>query len=1056
MGDGTAPPAGPEGLTSDEARARLDRFGFNELAEKKVNICLKFLSYFWGPMPIMIWIAILVEFLNADWPDFGVLLFLQIVNGCVGFYEELNAGNAVAALKESLAAKANVKRDNVFKIIDARELVPGDLINIKLGDIVPADVKLMEDGGEMEVDQAALTGESLPITAYPGDSLKMGSTIKRGENEAHVEYTGANTFFGKAASMVNSVEQKGRFQIVLFRVTMFLLLVAALAVAVILVYLLVNGVEPLTAVGICVVLLVASIPIAMQVVSTSTMAVGSRRLAEKKVIVAKLSAIEEMAGMNMLCSDKTGTLTLNKLRLFDPILIGDCAADELIFMSALAAKRIAEGQDAIDFCLTQAVKNQARFDDYTEENFLPFDPVIKRTEATVRNKKTGKVFKTTKGAPQVILAMAHNFTEIEARVSAAVQDLADRGYRSLGVATTDDQGRWVFLGVLSLFDPPREDTADTIRMALSMGIEVKMITGDQTAIAKETSRSLGMGTNILGTEVLDKTEGPVPGHGGRSLKEIVREADGFAEVFPEHKFQIVEILMNQGFTCGMTGDGVNDAPALKRAHIGIAVEGATDAAQAAADIVLTEPGLSVIIDAVLRARKIFARVRNYCIYRISATLCLVFFFFFAVLIFKVEDYFTEAQRQVQTTGHLWDDRTSTQIERVFTLPVIALVLITILNDGTIITIARDKVIPASKPQNWNLPEVYSVSCALGSTLVIETLLLLLMGLNTGNLHYGHGSNFAQNHDGTPCGAYPATTGNGINLNQDYCDFASLVDSPATGGAPSITKADWNEAQEGGQTYVDNILKSQCKYWHQDSQRTASSTPNRINGGCYGMCSVYLASSHKVSCTNTANKFWGDPAYGNILSYDQLKTLVYMGLSISAFMTVYAARTRGAFFERRPGYALLAAFLVATGFTTVFAGVVKGKQLGMEHLTGQQIGWCWLYVIVWFLIQDLIFKRVIYMVYDRYHHETTAADEAAMVAKKLASTNLESERRDARFTAGGSGRDGRMHSITSASGTLGPHSLGGGGSSALVTKVNEIETKVNKMEQEIVQIKAKMH
>ena len=554
-----------------------------------------------------------------------------------------------------------------WRILASCDLVPGDVINLKLGDIVPADCILL-DGPPLEVDQAALTGESLPVTMYPGDSAKMGATVKRGEIEAHVSATGSNTFFGKAASMVNSVENVSRFQKVMFKINMVLLSTAAVITTIIMIVLLNEGTPPpplyictirdqntlplcshtcvlltcsgpsvhscgspstpsllligvalLRALAICVVLLVASIPIAMQLVSTSTMAVGARRLAENGVIVSRLGAIEEMAGMDMLCSDKTGTLTQNKLKLYEPIVIGDVTDRELILYATLAAKRMEEGQDAIDFCITNecTADPQSKKDltQYVELAFEPFDPTSKRTVATVKNTTTNAEFQTCKGMCNIVLDMCNPSEAMRMKVVGGVQELADRGYRALGVAKTNSSGEWEFLGVLSLFDPPREDTKETIAKAMAMGIPVKMVTGDQTAIAKETCRSLGMGAGILNSDLFNLTDAERDG----SLSDIVKGAHGFAEVFPEHKFKIVKLLMDCGYTVGMTGDGVNDAPALKRANIGIAVEGATDAARAAADIVLTDPGLKTIIDAIFRARKIFARVRNYCIYRISAT-----------------------------------------------------------------------------------------------------------------------------------------------------------------------------------------------------------------------------------------------------------------------------------------------------------------------------------------------------------------------------------------------------------------------------------------------------
>lgn len=717
-----------EGLTTFEASKRLDLFGYNELPEKHQNPILQYLSYFWGPMPIMIWLAAIVELVQAllgasdHWTDFAVLLGLQWANGTVAFFEEHNAGNAIAALKASLAPKANVKRDGTFRIVKARELVPGDRIVLQLGGVVPADA-ILGEGKTLEVDQAALTGESLPVTMRTGDTAKMGSTIRRGEMEAIVSKTGENTFFGRAATMVAAVEQVGRFQQVLYNVMMFLMGLASFLVVIILGVLLAdNGTssqEVLDSVGAAVVLLIASIPIAMQVVATVTMAVGANMLASKKAIVARLSAIEELAGMHTLCSDKTGTLTLNELKLDDPVVFDpDITKERIIFLSALAAKRLDEGQDAIDTCITNKALefySQSQLREYEQVDFLPFDPSTKRTEATLSHKTEGK-FKVTKGAAPEILQLCQNRHLVEAKVLNTVNSLADRGYRALGVAVSDQKGQFTFKAVLSLFDPPRIDTEQTIKRAQEMGVQVKMITGDHTAIAIETARRLGMGSTIHSVHKMraaENSSAQLP-ENSNNMDDMILAADGFAEVLPEDKYKIVEVLQNSGQVVGMTGDGVNDAPALKKAQIGIAVEGSTDAARAAADIVLTEPGLSVIIDAMQMSRKIFQRVRNYCIFRISGTIQLIFFFFVAVF-FSPKKFYSD-----------------TDINN-FRLPVLAVVLITLVNDACVLTISRDNVNASKDPQAWHLKEVFIISAVLGFTACAGTILILLAGLHAGDL-----------------------------------------------------------------------------------------------------------------------------------------------------------------------------------------------------------------------------------------------------------------------------------------------------------------------------------
>lgn len=478
------------------------------------------------------------------------------------------------------------------------------------------------------------------------------------------------------------------------------------------------------------------------------MAIGARELAQHKAIVAKLSAIEALAGMTILCSDKTGTLTKNKLTLDTPVVFTGTEQD-VIFAAALAAKR--EGQDAIDLCLTNSVPRLDVLHAHRHVQFIPFDPVSKRTEAVIEPPDGAARFKVSKGAPQVILALAHNAFEIQYRVEEVVNDFASKGYRALGVARTNANEQWDFLGLIPLFDPPRDDTKATIDRAIEMGVEVKMITGDQLAIAKETARRLGMGTNMYTTEVLTKEPSE------ERLQELAEHADGFAQVFPEHKFQIVELIQKRGHLCGMTGDGVNDAPALKKADIGVAVEGATDAAKAAADIVLVEPGLSVIITAMVKAREIFLRMKSYVIYRIACTLTLLLFMFFAQLLL------TERERYFDATESIWagfpyDPRsfrdlnlplnvstaTSTAITSMFggslmpskfSLPAIVLVILVILNDGTIVSIAYDYVVASRFPQKWALPSTILVCVVLGFIGLFEILILyFLLALNNQTLN----------------------------------------------------------------------------------------------------------------------------------------------------------------------------------------------------------------------------------------------------------------------------------------------------------------------------------
>lgn len=755
---------GPEGLSEAEAAARLERYGFNVLEEQKRNEVLVFLSFFAGPMPVMIWLATLVVAFEEDWDDFAVLMTLQIVNGVVGYFEEKSAGDAIDALKQSLSPRATVKRGGDFRHLEAKYVVPGDLVNLKLGDIVPADCKLRA-GKPLEVDQAALTGESLPVSRGENDMVYMGSIIRRGEVEAIVCLTGSRTFFGRAAEMVGRAanEQQGRFAKIMFQNTTVLFLLSVSLCAVIFFEVYRSGLDFLESLSTVVVILVSAIPIAMQIVSTTVMAVGGRTLAERKAILARLSAIEELAGMDVLCSDKTGTLTQNKLQLFEPVLIDDSiSVNELVFLAALAAKRLAQGSDAIDTVVAASVaeSDRPRLDNYEVLDFTPFDPVIKRTEVRVQDPQ-GSEMRITKGATKVVLEMCADKEHVRDHVLAANDALAKRGFRSLGVAVARGgaTASWKFCGVLSLFDPPRVDTKHTLELAREMGIAVKMVTGDQTAIAIETSKGISLAPSPLIVDMrafVDAERKSIA-----TARSLVERVDGFAEVYPEHKYRIVELLqMSKALDApdshivGMTGDGVNDAPALKKANIGIAVEGATDAARAASDIVLTEPGLSVIIDAVRTARCIFARVRNYVIYRIACTLQLVFFFFFACLLFRPRNYYCFDDRDGESitqshftdcdydaldddgAGHNYFESDSQypyyydSAKYSFCIPVLGIVIITVLNDGTMLTIARDHVTPAQTPQNWNLNQLRLVASVLGFVPLASSLLLLYLGLSS--------------------------------------------------------------------------------------------------------------------------------------------------------------------------------------------------------------------------------------------------------------------------------------------------------------------------------------
>ncbi|KAB2604824.1 plasma membrane ATPase 4-like [Pyrus ussuriensis x Pyrus communis] len=696
-----------EGLSSEEGAQRLEIFGPNKLEEKKESKFLKFLGFMWNPLSWVMEAAAIMAIALAngdgkppDWQDFVGILCLLVINSTISFIEENNAGNAAAALMAGLAPKTKVLRDGKWSEQDAAILVPGDIISIKLGDIVPADARLLE-GDPLKIDQSALTGESLPVTKHPGDEVFSGSTCKQGEIEAVVIATGVHTFFGKAAHLVDSTNQVGHFQKVLTAIGNFCICSIAIGMLIeIVVMYPIQHRKYRSGIDNLLVLLIGGIPIAMPTVLSVTMAIGSHRLSQQGAITKRMTAIEELAGMDVLCSDKTGTLTLNKLSV-DKNLIEVFAKgvekEHVILLAARSSRT--ENQDAIDAAMVGMLADpkEARAG-VREVHFLPFNPVDKRTALTYID-NDGNWHRASKGAPEQILELCNCKEDFKKKAFAIIDKYAERGLRSLAVARQEVPekakesagGPWQLVGLLPLFDPPRHDSAETIRQALNLGVNVKMITGDQLAIAKETGRRLGMGTNMYPSASLlgqdkDASIAALP------IEELIEKADGFAGVFPEHKYEIVKKLQEKKHICGMTGDGVNDAPALKKADIGIAVADATDAARSASDIVLTEPGLSVIISAVLTSRAIFQRMKNYTIYAVSITIRIVFGFMFIALIWK------------------------------FDFSPFMVLIIAILNDGTIMTISKDRVKPSPLPDSWKLKEIFATGIVLGGYLALMTVI----------------------------------------------------------------------------------------------------------------------------------------------------------------------------------------------------------------------------------------------------------------------------------------------------------------------------------------------
>ena len=744
------------GLTEAEARRRLEIFGPNEIPEKEPSFWVRLLKRFWGPIPWMIEIAAILSALVQKWEDFAIIVTLLLVNAYIDFRQESKAISALQVLKQKLSKTALVLREGRWLTLPARELVPGDVVKLKIGDIVPADIQLKE-GEYLLLDLSALTGESLPVEKKAGDLAYSNSVVKAGEMTGIVTATGLNTYFGKTVALVAKAEREERshFQQAVMTIANFLIAVTIVLALVILAAAYRRHDPMLEMLRFTLVLVVASIPVALPAVLSVTMAAGALRMARRNAVVSRLAAIEEMAGMDILCSDKTGTLTQNRMEITEPATFHVYQLEDLLLYAALASRE--ENQDPLEVPIFRKLETMGlrnRLAAWKQVEFVPFDPIRKRTEAVVE--RDGERLKVVKGAPQVIFALCervNHHEEVLDQAQEQVEEYAEKGYRTLAVAISRDGGEsYELVGLIPFYDPPREDSAPTIAEARRMGVDVKMVTGDNVAIARQIARMLGIQGEIydirefhagverelfLVAEIIaetlytelkpDATPREIHRAARRVLRnledalvkteaqrELVRKheseiialierAGGFAQVFPEDKYFIVEELQKGGHIVGMTGDGVNDAPALRKADAGIAVSGATDAARAAADVVLLEPGLAVIIEGIKVARRTFERMKAYTIYRINETIRLILFLTLAITVFNF-----------------------------YPVTAIMIIVLALLNDIPILAIATDNVRLAEKPVRWNFVEVLGIASLMGVLGVVSSFLVLFV-----LVHYFH-------------------------------------------------------------------------------------------------------------------------------------------------------------------------------------------------------------------------------------------------------------------------------------------------------------------------------
>ena len=679
-----------KGLSTSEAKELQKQYGRNAIEEKFQSNTTRFFKKFIGPIPLMIEIALVLSVIAGKWEDFIIISILLGVNVTVDFLQERKAQKALQALKETLAPTAFVLRDGVFREIDAGELVPGDIIKLVIGDIVPADAVIVDDA-YISVDQSAITGESLPVAKKKSDAVYTGSIVRKGIVLARVTMTGRNSAMGKNASLVAKAEREGEshFQKAILGISKFLIILSLALITIVFTVLMLRGDPFIESLRFILVLAIASIPVALPAVLSVTMAIGARNLAKKKAIVSNFQSIEELAGIDELCIDKTGTLTKSEITVSSPKAYGDFDLANLFTYALLASNT--QQKSTIE----KAIYAYAKEHNFTEktisysiDKFIPFDPTSKMTEVLAR---TGADTHTViMGAPQVIMKHIDQ-DDASKMLSRDILSFAEKGFRTLVVAIKNKKG-FLPVGIIPLLDPPRDDSKFIISEIAQRGIRVKMVTGDNAAIAGFIARALNIGKRIItGSSLLQKARQTKTNSDDLAL---VDSADVFAEVIPEDKYHIVSALQKGGHIVAMTGDGVNDAPALKKADVGIAVLGSSPAARSAADIILLDSGLSVIKDAIDYARMTFARMQSYATFRIAETIRIIFFITLSVLIFNYSP-----------------------------LSAVMIILLALLNDIPVMSIAYDNVSVNHKPTRWHLRETLIISTILGVTGLISSFAL---------------------------------------------------------------------------------------------------------------------------------------------------------------------------------------------------------------------------------------------------------------------------------------------------------------------------------------------
>ncbi|MHB9101418.1 MAG: plasma-membrane proton-efflux P-type ATPase [Sulfuricella sp.] len=665
-----------QGLSTGEAARRLTQFGPNEVAEEKPHPLFALLRKFWSPVPWMLEVTIVLQLVLGKPDEAAVIAVLLVVNAVLSFLQEGRANKALALLRQRLDIQARVLRDSHWQRVQARNLVPGDAVHVRMGDIVPADLRLAE--GQVQLDQSSLTGESLPAEAGPGSNVYSGSVVTRGEASGEVLATGTGTRFGKTAELVRGARTVSHLEAVIFGIVKYLVLLDVLLVVALLVYAVATGMALTEVVPFALILLVASVPVALPATFTLATALGALELAKRGVLVTRLSAIEEAAAMDILASDKTGTITENRLNLAALKPSDGTSENDLLRWAALACDEAT--QDPIDLAILAAARERKLLENPPRRiRFTPFDPQTRRSETLFE--ENGLARRAIKGAALEVAALAGALD-----VADEVEALAASGYRVLGVAIGDET-TLQFAGLVALLDPPRKDSAALVESLRQLGVRVVMVTGDGQATAQTVAKAVGIGERACPARLLTE-----------NAAQAIGQCDVFAQVFPEDKFHLIQALQRAEHVTGMTGDGVNDAPALKQAEVGIAVANATDVAKAAASLVLTNPGLTDVVAAVETSRRIYQRMLTYTLNKIIKTLEIAIFMSVGVML----------------TG-------------VFVITPLLIVLLLFTNDFVTMSIATDRVEFSRKPERWRIPTLMLTAAPLAALILVLSFSVFFAG-----------------------------------------------------------------------------------------------------------------------------------------------------------------------------------------------------------------------------------------------------------------------------------------------------------------------------------------